>query len=184
MKIFILTSLLSLLFAFHSSGQEDLKALAAKEVELIKCHYKPAGNEYVKTYLFSDLARVAKGGKIKIGILFDIADGMNIYSPAQNSSNLPTVIKWELPRGVKLEQVHWQTPIEVGDGKKGYMENCIVMADLSIDANIDATNVEIQANISFQVCDELYCRQGEATNKLSFSIGKNAKTKVAKMFNK
>lgn len=184
MKIFILTSLLSLLFASQSWAQKDLQALSTKEVELVKFHYNPEGNEYVKTYLFSDLSSVAKGGKIKIGVLFDIVDGMNIYGPAESSSNLPTVIEWKLPQGVKLEEVHWQSPIDVGDGKKGYLENCIVIAELSIDANIDTTDVEIQANISFQVCDELYCRQGEATNKLSFSIGKNAKTKVAKIFNK
>lgn len=184
MKIVLWILILNLWLVPNLFGQEHLEALSSKEIELVKRYCKSEGDDYVKMYLFSDLEEVAKGGKIKVGILFEIADGMNIYGPEKSAVNYPTSIELKLPQGVKLEHIDWQMPVEVRDGKKGYMEYCIAVANLVVDANIAIKNVEVQTEVSFQVCDELYCRQGEIKNGLSFSIGKDKKTKVVKIFNK
>lgn len=177
--VFICTS-----FVGKTISQESVPALSPKQIELVKQHYKPEGKQDVKTYLFSDQKEIKKGERVKVGILFEIKPGMNIYGPEKSSSNLPTVVEWKLPEGVTLERVVWQKTGALAGGKKGYVGYCFVMAEIKIDPDYQSTTVEISVATSFQACDENYCTPGETRNDLSVIIGKSKRSAVEKLFKK
>lgn len=178
----LLVSVVSLFFVPDTAAQENVRSLLPKEIEKVKRNYKAEGEQDVKMFVFSDLKGVKKGEKIKVGILFEIKPGMNIYGPEKSSSNLPTEIRWVLPEGVTPGQVLWQKIDEVPGGKKGYTGYCLVVAELAIGTDVKEEELKIGVEASFQVCDEVYCTPGETANVLTLSIGKNIKSPVEKIF--
>ena len=181
-KFFVLLFIMSTLFSMVAVAQEHTRALSSKEIEQVKRHYKANGEQNVKTYLFSDLKRVPKGGKIKIGVLFEIKPGMNIYGPEKSSENLPTTLEWNLPEGFKLGRVLWQKVTSLAGGKNGYVGFCFVLAELQVTPDFSVSEAKILLKTSFQACDEMYCTPGEITNSLIFLVGKKENSNVEKIF--
>lgn len=175
--LFICTSLVG-----KTVSQENVAALSPKQIELVKQHYKAEGEQDVKTYLFSDREEIKKGERVKVGILFEIKPGMNIYGPEKSSGNLPTVVEWKLPDGVTLQRVVWQKASSLAGDKRGYVGFCFLMAELKVDPDYKGSTVEIAVTTSFQACDERYCTPGETGNRLSLPVGKNKKSVVEKLF--
>lgn len=181
-KTIVVTLIFILFSVVESMGQESVSALSIKEVELIKRYCKAVESPNVVTYLFSDLQKVRVGGKMKVGVLFEIKQGMNIYGPEKASDHLPTVLEWVLSNGLELERIAWQPVSSLPNGKKGYMDFCFVMAELSVDSEIEEPWSTVRLKTSFQVCDERYCISGETENVLKVPFGKDKKSTVAKIF--
>lgn len=180
--IIVLVGVLCILSVVRTTAQIHVQALSPKEIEQVKRNYKAEGEQNVKIYLFSNLIEVEKGETIKVGVMFEIKPGMNIYGPGNSSSNLPTVIRWNLPKGMVLGKIAWQKAGNLADGKNGYMGYCCVIAELTIGTGIKEHELEIGVETTFQVCDELYCIPGDIEGSLVLSVGKNVKSPVEKIF--
>lgn len=73
----------------------------------------PAGNAepaHARARLVLEHASVAPGGATTIGVHFEMDPQWHIYWPGQNDSGSPTIIRWKLPEGWKVEEVQWPAP--------------------------------------------------------------------------
>lgn len=100
-------------------------------------------------------------------LLFELPVHSHIYAP--DSEDSPTILKWHLPKGIKLEQIKWP-PIETlslqGHSFQAYEGKVFVHGNFSLDDGIDNLH-DIKVDISYTVCDKL-CTPEQTTESIDF----------------
>lgn len=167
--------------ALFATAQDFLPELSSKTIAVIKESVTLKGDK-LQTALFSNYQQIEAGKTIKVAVLFDIQMGYCIYSNEKATSNLPTEIEWNLPKGVIVEKVVWQKPGTLPDGKKkGYIFSAIAVASIKIADDYKGSDLTISAKITYQICDDLLCEAGENCDEMKIVVGKAKKTKLYKL---
>ena len=108
--------------------------------------------------------------KIPFVLVFDLPEHSHIYGPDDVDS--PTILKWKLPKGMEIEHLQWP-PLQNLDLRghtfKAYEGKVYVCGAISIDngALTKIANQDIQAEISYIVCDKL-CIPEKTVQTLKF----------------
>jgi len=118
---------------------------------------------------------VKPGQQFQVAFNFQIAEGWHIYGPKKDDSYLPTAIEWKLPKGMKLKGIRWPKPHLVNSGDSAqptYDGTITVLATFVAPKNAKAgSKLKLTAEVSWQVCQDLVCKLGEATVKVSIRVG-------------
>jgi len=118
---------------------------------------------------------VKPGQEFQVAFNFQIAEGWHIYGPKKDDSYLPTAIEWKLPKGMKLKGIRWPKPHLVNSGDSAqptYDGTITVLATFVAPKNAKAgSKLKLTAEVSWQVCQDLVCKLGEATVKVSIRVG-------------
>ena len=140
---------------------------------------KPAAQtQEVTLRTLASHTQVAPGQEFQVALSFQIAKDWHIYGPKKGDTYLPTAIDWKLPKGTKLKDVKWPKPHLVNSGgsvQPTYEGTVTVLATFIAPRNAKVNSkLKLTAEVSWQVCQELVCKLGEATIKTSIRIGKLA----------
>ena len=136
------------------------------------------GNDLVRTDLITDHSAIPGRGA-KIGILFDIEPHWHLYWRNSGDSGRPTTINWKLPDGWRVGELKWPAPTKFKEGGDiitfAYENEVLLYADVYPPA--EATNAEIQAEVTWLVCSSGpsgQCIPGRREHKLSVNVSADA----------
>lgn len=161
------------------------QTLSEKDFKKIVLTAHEQNYRQVTLYACTDYAQAAPGEEVKVGLLFRILKGWNIYTYEKGSNYLPTEVKWKFPEGCRLVKTTWQKPVKLFEDmeKQGYFDYCFVVATIRLGERLPETfRVEMEA--SWQVCDHLTCVPGEGNISVELKVGKKEKTEYAGILKK
>jgi len=119
----------------------------------------------VRARLVADGAGVGPGGRIRVGVLFEMEPGWHIYWKNPGDSGLSTTVEWVLPVGVAAGPLRWPVPIRfVQPGELvayGYEGTVLLASELGMVEELPAGGVEIGASVSWLACKK-ECVPGSA----------------------
>lgn len=136
--------------------------------------------QQVKTYLCADMEAVRSGDVVKVGILFQIANGWNIYdNDTLAQGYLPTRVEWKVPDCCRVESVVWQAPVRLSEneGKMGYFHFCFVVVTIRV-VEAPPADFEIRAEYEWQMCDEQHCIHRRGNSTIPIKVGASKKSKL------
>src|SRR5208337_2596171 len=117
------------------------------------------GKELVKASLISDVNAIQPGQAFRVGILYKIEPGWDIYWRYSGDSGIPTKIEWQLPAGVKVGDLQWPLPMrekEPGDLEVfDYTSEVLLFAEIVAPATLSPGPISIQAKTDWLVCQSL-----------------------------
>lgn len=150
--------------------------LSPEEARLIMREI-PRSHPRVDVYVVTDLESVKPGGRVKVGVLFEIAEGWNIYDYTPGAGGyIPTTLEWKLPEGCVLEQLSWQQPEQLYPevATQGYRKNCFVVATIRTDKTV-RDNLSVLIEGQWQVCNDMHCLRQEDRMTVEVKVGKKRK---------
>lgn len=154
------------------------QTLSEKEFREITLEVDGHNFRQVTLYAFTDYEQVQPGDEVKVGVLFRIVKGWNIYDNNKESgSYLPTEVEWQLPEGCRMLNEHWQKPVKLhaDSDKLGYYDYCLLVATIRLgDSLSERFKVGVQA--AWQVCNEMTCVPGKGSISVELKTGRKVKT--------
>ena len=110
---------------------------------------------------------------LRVGILFEVAEGWHVYWRNPGDSALPTRIIWQV-EDARFGEIRWPFPQvfrEPGTGFTtfGYEEQVLLSQSIRINARLDGP-VELAANVRFLVCAEV-CIPGRVDLRRTVVLG-------------
>lgn len=161
------------------------KALTSKETaRIMALEYK--NFQHVKTYLCSDMESVKAGDVVKVGLLFQIEEGWNIYdNDTLAHGYLPTQVQWIVPDGCHVVGVVWQTPVKLfeNESKMGYFHYCFVVVTIRVE-KAPATAFEVKTEYEWQMCDDRQCIHRKGSSSIPLKVGTSKRTGLYGMLKK
>jgi len=124
--------------------------------------------------LITDAASLEQG-KMTVGVLLRIHDGMHIYwkNPG-GETGFPTSVKWKLPDGAKVSDLQWMTPksFKNADDSLGIGYEGEVLLKAEIDTTAAKDKSAISAVVRWLACKDDACFPGRAELQLATSLEK------------
>ena len=121
--------------------------------------------------LITDAASLEQG-KMTVGVLLKIHDGMHIYwkNPG-GETGFPTSVKWKLPNGAKVSDLQWMTPktFKNADDSLGIGYEGEVLLKAEIDTTAAKDKSAISAAVRWLACKDDACFPGRAEQQLATS---------------
>lgn len=154
------------------------QTLSGKEFREITMAVEGQNFRQVTLYAFTDYEQVQPGDEVKVGVLFRIFKGWNIYDNDKKSgSYLPTEVEWQLPEGCRVLKENWQTPVKLhaDSDKLGYYDYCLVVATIRLGDRLEE-HFKIGVQSSWQVCNEMTCVPGKGGISVDLKKGRKEKT--------
>jgi thiol:disulfide interchange protein/DsbC/DsbD-like thiol-disulfide interchange protein len=114
--------------------------------------------EHVEAELVSDKASAQPGVASLIGLKLRMTPEWHTYWKNPGDSGLPTRIKWTLPEGWKVGELHWPFPQTLPVGplmNYGYEDEVVLLAELTPPADAKPGNAEIKAHAEWLVCKDV-----------------------------
>ncbi len=119
----------------------------------------------------SPATELLPGAQIDLGLSFELIDGWHIYWKNPGDSGTEPQIEWYLPEGFRISDPIWITPQLFSKppfATFGHEQELLLMFKLSVPENfVPGTQVEIAADVSWLVCDEI-CIGQDAKVQLRF----------------
>ena len=109
----------------------------------------------VKIRLLAEKAEVKGGEEIWIGTEQSIAPHWHTYWKNPGDSGTPPAIKWTLPDGFEVSDIHWPTPDKIPYEpllNYGYEENVVLLQKLRLPENLPTGEITLSADIELLVC--------------------------------
>jgi len=114
--------------------------------------------EHVEAEIVSDKSSAQPGVASLIGLKLRMTPEWHTYWKNPGDSGLPTRIKWTLPEGWKVGELHWPFPQKLPVGplmNYGYEDEVVLLADLTPPADAKPGNAEIKARAEWLVCKDV-----------------------------
>src|SRR5206468_3220060 len=131
------------------------------------------GKQLVKAELLADTNAVAPGKTFTVGLLLRMAPGWHTYWKFSGDAGLPTELKWKLPRGWKVGDIQWSTPlktIDPGDIETyGYENGVLLMQEITPPSKLDGLSAKPSTEANWLVCEKI-CIPGSATLQLDLPV--------------
>jgi len=138
--------------------------------------------------LVSENQWIAPGYTIHLGLHFQLEKGWHIYWVNPGDSGEPPHAQWQLPAGVKADEIEWPTPRRLGTSTIvdfGYEDGVMLLVPLHAAAGFAAPGpVQIGAEVKVLVCREI-CIAGKAQLSLTLPVKSQApetNPRVAELF--
>lgn len=133
---------------------------------------------YVKVRMIADRDALVPGGKIRLGIVYDLEPHWHIYYKEPGEAGMPTSIEWNLPAGFKAGELIWQKPARFSDAgivTYGYQGRMVLAADVNIpDKSLKpGEKVEIRALTKWLSCKDI-CIPGQAEASITLPVSASA----------
>lgn len=111
----------------------------------------------VQIRLMAERGEIYANDEIWIGIEQSIAPHWHTYWQNPGDSGTPTRIKWNLPEGFEISDIHWPAPQKIPYEpllNYGYEKNVILLQKLKAPASIPEKTLNLTADIELLVCKE------------------------------
>ena len=124
----------------------------------------PEGNARVR--LVASAGRAEPGGKLLLGVHFDIRPGWHIYWRNPGGAGLATDIQWRLPESFGAGPIQWPLPVyftQSGDiPGYGYVGSVVLASEVSVPEGFDGTtSATVGAKVCWLACRDV-CVIGDA----------------------
>jgi DsbC/DsbD-like thiol-disulfide interchange protein len=127
--------------------------------------------------LVSENRWIAPGDTIHLGLHFRLEQGWHIYWVNPGDSGEPPRVNWQLPAGVKADEIEWPTPRRLGTASIldfGYEGDVLLIVPLRAGAGLSAQGpgngaVQVGAEVKVLVCREM-CIPGKAQLSLTLPV--------------
>jgi thiol:disulfide interchange protein/DsbC/DsbD-like thiol-disulfide interchange protein len=143
------------------------------------------GKELVKAELLADTNAIVPGKPFTVGLLLRMAPRWHTYWAFSGDAGLPTELKWKLPSGWKVGEIHWPIPlktIDPGDIETyGYENEVLLMQEITAPQKIDDQSVKLSADASWLVCEKI-CIPGSATLQLELPTATTSQSANPELF--
>jgi len=143
------------------------------------------GINELQVRMFADCSEIKAGSIIKIGIHFDLESGWYTYTNEETQSHLPTMIDVIIPEGFSIIKEIWPEPSKHygSDGLESiYNQDFVVVYQIQTPKNIKES-ANIEAILSWQVCDANICLVGNAEMRTSINFGKHKESVFSALLN-
>lgn len=140
----------------------------------------------VKAELVSDVSAVKPGSAFKVGVLFDIEPGWQIYWKNPGDSGLPTTVELAIPGEFKVGKPGWPLPsVFRGPGGAtdfGYERSLLLITRVDAPPHLaSGSTVNIYAKVFWVSCRDI-CIPGRAELGLDIPVSEVAKAANADLF--
>lgn len=126
----------------------------------------PVAAPHVVVDLVSEVADVAAGHPVTLGIRFVLEDGWHVYWRNPGDSGEAPTVTWTLPSGFTAEALEWPAPVRIPVGPLanfGYEGSTLLPVTVRVPSDLrDQASVEFHARIRWLVCNEEECIPGSA----------------------
>jgi len=112
---------------------------------------------------FFSADRVQRGTTVQAALVMDIPDGFHVNSSRPLSSfSVPTTVKIEAPRGVRISAVNFPRTVVrklsfSNDQLAVYEGRAVMRFNITVPANRDMGVMELRARIRYQSCNDEVC---------------------------
>lgn len=137
--------------------------------------------KYVKIRLLPERSTIAPGEEIWVGVEQSIHDGWHTYWRNPGDSGADPKIKWTLPEGFEIGEIHWPVPHKLPFGPMtnyGYEDNVILLQKLKAPASLPQGPLELKAEIEILVCEEI-CIPEFGTYTMALNAGDSGANNAA-----
>ncbi len=145
------------------------------------------GRELVKAELVANTSVAVPGKKFEAGLLLHIVPGWHTYWKYSGDAGIPIELKWQLPPGWKVGELHWPVPNKFNDPGDittyGYHDEVLVYQELTPPDSLGDQPVKLAAEANWLVCEKI-CIPGSASLALELPVGREEKPKNADLFQK
>lgn len=114
--------------------------------------------KYVKIRLLPERAAIAPGEEIWVGIEQSIHPGWHTYWRNPGDSGSDPRVKWTLPEGFSVSEIHWPTPKKLPFGPMtnyGYENNVILLQKLKAPDSLPEGPLSFSAMVDVLVCHDI-----------------------------
>jgi len=126
--------------------------------------------------LVSEQDAVVPGRVFWVGIDLLLDDGWHVYWQNPGDSGLSPKIKWNLPPGIDLSDIHWPYPQRLNVGPLtsfGYDHEVFLLVSAIVDKNYQSSkDVNLHAHLDWLACKDM-CVPGRADLNLSLPLVTN-----------
>jgi DsbC/DsbD-like thiol-disulfide interchange protein len=127
--------------------------------------------------LVSENQWIAPGHTIHLGLHFQLEKGWHIYWVNPGDSGEPPRVKWQLPAGVKADEIEWPTPRRLGTSSIvdfGYEDDVMLIVPLRAGAGAAVLgpgdgSAQLTGEVKVLVCREM-CIPGKAQVSLTLPV--------------
>jgi len=127
--------------------------------------------------LVSENQWIAPGHTIHLGLHFQLENGWHIYWVNPGDSGEPPLVKWQLPAGVKADEIEWPTPRRLGTSSIvdfGYEDDVMLLVPLRAGAAAAAPrsgdgSAQLRGEVKVLVCREM-CIPGKTQISLTLPV--------------
>jgi DsbC/DsbD-like thiol-disulfide interchange protein len=127
--------------------------------------------------LVSENQWFAPGHTIRLGLHFQLEKGWHIYWENPGDSGEPPSVKWQLPAGVKADEIEWPTPRRLGTSSIvdfGYEDDVMLIVPLRAGVGAAAPgprggSAQLTGEVKVLVCREM-CIPGKAQVSLTLPV--------------
>lgn len=143
----------------------------------------PSGDDLVRPSLVLDTTAVEPGKPFRAGVLLAIEPGWHTYWANPGDSGEPPRIEWRLPEGFSAGSPVFPTPIRFdvpgGIVNYGYKDATVLLVTITPPAAVDASTVELSADVSWLVCTDEVCLPGSGKVQAVVPVGKVSESQSA-----
>src|SRR6266508_6845664 len=143
------------------------------------------GKQLVRAELLADTIAIVPGKAFTVGLLLRMAPGWHTYWKFSGDAGLPTELKWKLPPGWKIGEIHWPMPlktIDPGDIETyGYENEVLLTQEITPSSKIDESSVKLSAEANWLVCEKI-CIPGGATLQVELPISTSSQPANTELF--
>lgn len=114
--------------------------------------------KYVNIRLLPERATIAAGEEIWVGIEQSIHPGWHTYWRNPGDSGSDPRVKWTLPEGFSVSEIHWPAPKKLPFGPMtnyGYEENVILLQKLKAPDTLPSGPINFSAMVDVLVCHDI-----------------------------
>src|ERR1700678_4313758 len=127
--------------------------------------------------LVSENQWIAPGHTIHLGLHFQLEKGWHIYWVNPGDSGEPPRVTWQLPAGVRADEIEWPTPRRLGTSSIvdfGYEDDVMLLVPLRAGVGAAALgagdgSVQLRGEVKVLVCREM-CIPGKAQLWLTLPV--------------
>lgn len=136
---------------------------------------EPVAGKHVIVDLLSDAASVQPGQSFTVGVRLKMDPHWHTYWLNPGDSGQPPSVKWTLPEGFTAGELQFPVPVKLtqpGDiVGYGYEDEVVLLTTIKSPQELPTgTPVDIKANVSWLVCDDV-CIPGKAALSMSLPVG-------------
>lgn len=127
----------------------------------------------VRAELLTAAQAFTAGAETLLALRLTMAPGWHVYWRGANDTGLPLSVSWELPPGVTVGPLSWPAPeryvSDAGLLDHVYFDELLVLATLSVPAQLPQEPLTVAVQLDWLVCDET-CLPGDAHLQLTLPV--------------
>ena len=157
----------------RKTGKRLLALVWAVAASTTAQHAAPSATEHVGVELISEHTALAPGQSMQLGLLLRHEPDWHTYWINPGDSGLPTTLTWNLPSGLKAQDIAWPLPMRFDVGglyNFGYDGETLLPITLAVPSDAKAgTSAHLGVEAKWLVCRE-ECIPGKASLSLDLPI--------------